>query len=38
VPDERIEPLLKKVVDATMEISRELGAPQAISQEAFLIG
>lgn len=38
VPDERIGPLLKKIVHATMEISRELGAPQAISQETFSIG
>jgi len=38
VPDERIGQLLKKIVDATTQISRELGAPQAISQESFSAG
>ena len=38
VPDERIGTLLKKIIDATMQISRELGAPQAISEESFSVG
>ncbi len=35
VPDERIGALLKKIIEATTEISRELGAPQILTQEAI---